>query len=157
MEHGDYYPFNSDTIVARDGDCVVIDCRGTHLCGYVAIENYKLPTAWIGDYRPDSLELLNIHGGLTYAEDKGDCTVFGFDCAHLDDDRDPALRRPDHVLGLARQMEQQIMEYARRHPEVRDADEERRMEILDEVRATAIMTSEPNPIALFCAAFRGGE
>ena len=153
MEHGDYYPFNHSGIVARDGDLVVLDV-GRHLCGYVAIENYKLPTAWIGDYTPDNLELLNVHGGLTYGRDQGDCTVFGFDCAHYADEGNPDLRDPAHVLNLARQMEQQIMEYARRYPELADADEERRLEILDEVRATGETYNEPSTIALFCAVAR---
>lgn len=34
--------------------------------------------------------------------------VYGFDCNHLDDDKDPLLQDPNHIFQLTVQMEQQI-------------------------------------------------
>ena len=51
-----------------------------HLCGYVHLpKGHEL--FGIGYYDVD----VNIHGGLTYAEQEGDDWVFGFDCAHAGD------------------------------------------------------------------------
>ena len=105
--------------------------------GYVVIPNSEIPRKWQGSYNADGLQYLQIHGGITYCEKEGKYTVFGFDCAHCDDAENPKLYKLDYVIELTEQMEKQILEYAKRYKEWQKANKERKLKILDEIRATA--------------------
>lgn len=63
--------------------------------------------------------------------------VFGFDCAHYRDEEDYRLSDPQHVLGLARQMRQQIVDYLAVLPAWHKADTETRIAMVDEIRQRA--------------------
>jgi len=105
--------------------------------GYVAIENSKIPKKWQGNYNADGLQYLQIHGGITFCEKHDNYTVFGFDCAHADDKENKRLYELDYVMELTEQMEQQILEYAKRYNEWEKAKKKRKLDILDEIRVTA--------------------
>jgi hypothetical protein len=59
--------------------CVVLR-RSIHLCGYVGLP--KGHKYYGKDYRKIDVD---VHGGLTYAEDDNGFWVIGFDCAHSGD------------------------------------------------------------------------
>jgi hypothetical protein len=63
-----FYPFNNKDVVLVEGNKAVLDCRGMHLCGYVALPTSSIPSEWHGNYDADALQYLNIHGGLTFCE-----------------------------------------------------------------------------------------
>lgn len=42
--------------------------RDFFYCGYVAFKKDQIPEAWHGSFKPPGLELLEIHGGITWAE-----------------------------------------------------------------------------------------
>lgn len=67
--------------------------------------------------------------------------VFGFDCAHADDDANDSLRDFDYVMKLAEQMRDQLLLLRDRVPEYRAASPEHQVEIMDEIRAQATMPS----------------
>lgn len=144
-----FYPFNSERyyIAIEDNKAVVKHSLG-HLCGYVVLENNKIPKEWIGNYNSDGLQYLNIHGGLTYCKEEHPYTVFGFDCSHLHDDSNPLLQQLSHVMRLTRQMEQQLLEFISRYEEYRKEDKEDRIKILDEIRSTAEIQLELGFMAL---------
>jgi len=129
----DYYPFNHKGLVLADGDVAVLDCRGSHLCGYVALPNDSIPKEWRGNYAADALQYLNIHGGITYCDAHEEDTVFGFDCAHSGDDENPLLKDPEHVKQLVLQMKAQLLAYAAVIDEWRAADRETRIKMVDEI------------------------
>ena len=58
-----------------------------HRCGYVTLPEGH-PCA---DKHYDELRV-DVHGGLTYGHDR----QFGFDCAHWDDAKDPALMSDEY-------------------------------------------------------------
>ena len=89
--------------------CVVIGIPNLHRCGYVAVG--KEHPLYGVDYGNESAALngaspecyFGVHGGVTYAGGKGDHPVespdlwwYGFDCAHMGDSPDPALRDADY-------------------------------------------------------------
>lgn len=86
--------------------------RPFHLCGYVAIQKNKIPVAWYNDYDADVLQFLNIHGGITFIEEKDECIIFGLDCAHAGDESDDKYIDENYVMKLVEQMEQQILLFA---------------------------------------------
>jgi hypothetical protein len=133
----DFYPFNYQGVEVREGNMVVIRIPGRHLCGYVAFPKDETPESWRGNYDADALQYLAVHGGLTYAEVKGDWCVFGFDCAHVDDDKNPALSDSTHVLGLTRQMRDQMIAFRSRLDEWRAAGRDQRIHIVEEIRQVA--------------------
>lgn len=58
-----------------------------HRCGYVTVpEGHPCAAKDYDDLRVD------VHGGLTYSHDR----TFGFDCAHWDDAKDPALMSEEY-------------------------------------------------------------
>jgi hypothetical protein len=121
--------------VLVDGDECVVDCRGSHLCGYTRIPREKTPDSWRGNYDADALQFLSVHGGLTYAEDDGDYCIFGFDCAHAGDENRPELKDAVHVLSLAKSMRQQLDLFAAKRDEWLLADRDLRVRIIEEIRA----------------------
>lgn len=130
------YPFNYKSAVI-DGDLCVVRHPSGHFCGYVAFPAKETPADWAGNYDADALQYLAIHGGLTYAKHSGDWCVFGFDCAHVDDDENPRLRDQDYVMVLARQMRDQMIAFRDRLDEYRKGNREQRAKLIDEVRAKA--------------------
>jgi hypothetical protein len=87
--------------------------------GYCALPKASVPRRWIdGDYSynavSEDLPDLDVHGGLTFSDVQGDYLILGFDCNHAWDEDDPALHNPGHVLELARDMERQIVEGAKK-------------------------------------------
>jgi len=135
MEELDFCPFNSNDIVLREDNLVVLRSIMNHLCGYAAFSADVIPKEWHGNYNADALQYLNVHGGITYAEvPKEGWVVFGFDCAHVDDDKNPALQNPNYVMELTRQMRQQILDYAAVIEEWREADSKKRCEMMDKIR-----------------------
>lgn len=130
------YPFSRE-LLRREDNMAVLDCRGMHLCGYVALADEAIPAEWRGNYDAPGLQFLAVHGGLTFAESENGWSVFGFDCGHAGDSDNPALSDPDHVLHLTRQMRTQLLRFADRWPEFTASDREGRCAILDEIRALA--------------------
>lgn len=47
-----------------------------HHCGYVET------TTHISE---DAISMCDVHGGITFTDDKGDTIVYGFDCGHYND------------------------------------------------------------------------
>lgn len=63
--------------------------------------------------------------------------VFGFDCGHYGDENNPSLRDPQYVLGLARQMREQIKAFAKILPQWREANRDQRLQMIEEIRGEA--------------------
>jgi len=82
-----------------------------HYCGYCRLPSR--PTIETG-YR-GILTYVPVHGGITYAnEDATDCTmVYGFDCGHFDDEKNPLLRDLDWLSAECERMAEWISEAAR--------------------------------------------
>jgi hypothetical protein len=148
----DFYPFNHKHCVLTDGNRAVLACHFDdsadmhHYCGYVAIPIGSVPVEWRGNYNADALQYLAIHGGITYCEvapkEEPQFVVFGFDCAHCDDDENPDLKDVSYVMRLAAQMESQLITYAKRIEKWRDANRERRIEIIESIIREAEVKTE---------------
>ena len=163
-----FYPFlpvgRSQVINIQD-DCVVVKCDGyvssipnlpdipDWFCGYCAIKKDKLPNAWWGDYEADGIEFLNVHGGITYAKLEGDWAVFGFDCSHHNDANNPNCQDPNWVMAQAKQLETLLLAYAERIVEWRQANRERRIEILEEVNSLGEVSNDLGFGAMLSALF----
>jgi hypothetical protein len=59
--------------------------------------------------------------------------IFGFDCGHADDEKNPLLQDPKHVLELTRQMRQQLEAYAAIIPQWRAANRRLRIQMIQEI------------------------
>ena len=134
-----FYPFNYERgeVKTKDRLCVIrveSSYKGGYFCGYVVFKNDEIPESWIGNYDASGLQYLNVHGGLTYAKQEGDWSVFGFDCAHAHDDEDVKLQDADYVMSLVEQMESQMKVLATKHRDFLKADKEGKIKILDEIR-----------------------
>jgi len=78
-----------------------------YFCGYTWFKTSEIPEDWL-EY--DNIDYnLDIHGGLTYSTIVGDYVIYGFDCAHLDDENNPNLRDETYVLELCRVMRSEIL------------------------------------------------
>ena len=126
-------------LLSKD-NAFVLDCRGSHLCGYCSIPKNEIPGEWQGDYDADALQYLKIHGGITYCHVDGEMVVFGFDCAHAGDEGRLDLKDPKIVLEHAITMEKMIRAYAARIDEWRSASKEKRCEIIDEINKMSTET-----------------
>jgi hypothetical protein len=62
-----------------------------HRCGYVGV---PAGHPMFGKHY-DDVEVA-VHGGLTYSEEDEGLWCFGYDCAHWDDAKDPALISDEH-------------------------------------------------------------
>jgi hypothetical protein len=147
-----FYPFNHSGLVLAEGNRAVLRC-GTdsawshkHLCGYVALPIGSVPIEWRGNYNADALQYLAVHGGFTFCEvepkENPSHVVFGFDCAHLDDENDLDLQDPAYVMRLTQQMEDQLLAYAAQIEEWRSADRERRIAMIDVIIKSAQIKTE---------------
>lgn len=67
-----FYPFNHKDVALVKDNKAVLNCRGHHLCGYVAFPVDRIPKEWYGDYNADALQYLSVHGGLTFCEVEND-------------------------------------------------------------------------------------
>lgn len=138
------YPYNYEGDALREGRFVVIRTDLGHLCGYTAIDNRLLPASWHGSYDPSPLQLMAIHGGVTYAENLGDFTIFGFDCCHAGDRENPALQDVQHVMALVREMDRLIMLFITEHwPTFAFASVEERCAIIDQINAASAFPANP--------------
>ncbi len=138
------YPFNytKGATEIRDNRIVNQHSFG-HFCGYVALKKSKLPRNWHnGDYDTDALQYLQIHGGITFCETTKNYVIYGFDCAHAGDEKNIKLKDINYVFKLVSQMEQQILEYAKRHEAWRKAKREKKIKIMQEIIDTASVKTE---------------
>lgn len=150
-----YEDENQREIIARVfKDVYGHDKSQYHLCGYVALPKKNIPTSWWGNYDADGLQYLSIHGGLTYAGVVGGYCIFGFDCAHAGDDDDPNMLDPEYVMILVDKMEEQLLSYKKIIRKWRNADTEKRLELLDEIRGT---TTEQLGFGAMIDIMSGGE
>ena len=62
-----------------------------HRCGYVSV---PAEHPMFGKHY-DDVEV-DVHGGLTYSKAEDGAWCFGYDCAHLDDAKDPALMSDEY-------------------------------------------------------------
>lgn len=152
-----FYPFNYVTknngFVLREGNKCVLKHRRANYCGYVVIENILIPAEWLGNYNHDHLELLNVHGGITYADQESEFySVFGFDCAHAGDEENDRLKDINYILELTEVMEQQILERAKYIGEYRELKNmEDKINHLDKIRKTAVIKSKVSSIPMMLA------
>ena len=62
--------------------CEVIRCKGIgHLCGYVTLPEWH---PWANLTTCDLIDV-DVHGGITFAQQTDDGYVIGFDCGHAGD------------------------------------------------------------------------
>ena len=75
------YPENQAIVTWKKDDLTftIVDCRGSHYCGYV-----RFPERPVKEEGYDAILLyVPVHGGITYAEQSTDRSiVYRFDCAH---------------------------------------------------------------------------
>jgi len=149
-----YYPFNFKGAIAKDNK-VILKTRMGHYCGYVQIPEALLPKHWIESqpiYRADNIELLNVHGGVTYSRKEGSMVVFGFDCAHSGDETNEKLKDEEYLFSLCEVMEQQILAHAKKIAKYQSyKSKEKRIKHIEAIRKTAKIGSEIAMIPLFCA------
>ena len=139
-----FYPFNrkgDHDLVLVKGNKAVTRVKASHsplrapirapFNGYVVFHKKDIPKSWWGGYSADALQYLNIHGGITYHRKEGNYVVFGFDCAHLDDEKNTKLFDENYVMQLTEQMEEQIMEYKKVIKKWRKYGIKRRCRLLD--------------------------
>lgn len=138
------------------GNKVVLKTRMGHYCGYVQIPEASLPKHWIESqpiYRADDIELLNVHGGVTYSKKNGNMVVFGFDCAHSGDETNEKLKDEEYIFSLCEVMEQQILTHAKKIDKYQSyKSKEKRLEHIEAIRKTAKINSDISVIPLLCAA-----
>lgn len=162
-----FYPFNHSNKQRewspRPGVTMVLikHSRGGHYCGYVCydLSVVPIPEKWQGDYSEDGIDLLNIHGGLTYGEvdREGDVAyaTFGFDCMHCGDAKNPDLQDLDHLSKLTEQMDQQLMAMLIRREEIDQCTTQaQKNDIIDQIRSTAVIQEDVSIFALFAAVGR---
>ena len=78
---------------------------GSHICGYARFKSRPVIEQGYGGI----LTYAVVHGGITYsAEDEGGTVVYGFDCAHAGDDRDPNCISPTWLLDQCKSMVRSI-------------------------------------------------
>lgn len=76
-----------------------------HYCGYV-----RFPSRFTKEQRYNGiLTYVPVHGGITYADEDDDGSmVYGFDCGHADDDKNPQMRDKEWLRGECQRMAQAI-------------------------------------------------
>jgi hypothetical protein len=87
-----------EAILKKGGACVVQHSILGHLCGYVRFNKRPVIEKEYGGI----LSYVPVHGGITYAkESKNGSMVYGFDCAHCDDENNPNCKDANWVLKEA--------------------------------------------------------
>lgn len=81
-----------------------------HYCGYCRFPSRPL----IEEKYRGFATYVPVHGGITYAKKEEDGTmVYGFDCAHADDDYNPLCKDIDWLMSETEKMAIGIMEASR--------------------------------------------
>lgn len=78
-----------------------------YFCGYTWFKLDEIPKEW-HEYSDIEYDM-DIHGGLTYSNIVGDYIIYGFDCAHLNDERNPRLQDELFILDLCQVMRSEII------------------------------------------------
>jgi hypothetical protein len=68
--------------------------------------------------------------------------VFGFDCGHYNDDKNPDLKDPNHVMMLVEQMEDQLTEFAKVYNQYLECNTEEQAQLMEKVTADASLRTE---------------
>jgi len=156
----DFYPFNHSNCVWQQGNKAIIQHdRYSHYCGYVVFDRKDVPETWFNDdYDLDSMDLLAIHGGLTYKEVKGDYVVFGFDCMHAGDEDNPLLQDLDYVIKLVDQMESQLKLHIKNLSKYKKLKtKEQQAAYLDNIKSKASLKVGFNLIGTLCFACKTAQ
>jgi hypothetical protein len=93
----------TDTWDVDDMRFYLVHTNGGHYCGYVRFtERFMQEERYSG-----ILTYVPVHGGITLAEEDDNGMIYGFDCAHLNDDHNPNtwsipwLKAECEKMGLA--------------------------------------------------------
>jgi len=104
-----------------------------HFCGYARFWRFGYTHNARPVVEPDYAGILiyvPVHGGITYAYEDENGMVYGFDCAHVDDEYNPLLREPKWLIAEAIRMTQAILLAAKYESAYLEASQEKRVEIL---------------------------
>lgn len=152
MKAKNYYPYAKVAGFSQHrGNCTIV--IGRHFCGYVSIPAKDLP-GW-KSYNEDYLDLLNVHGGITYyhLEEGGKVVIAGFDCAHAGDEDNDKLKSVDYLFQLCEVMEQQLREHAKHIKKFRSLKTvTAKLKHMDKIRSTAKISSDIPAIPAMIAA-----
>lgn len=85
--------------------CSVLLTTMGHYCGYARFADKPVKEPGYNGI----LSYVPVHGGITYAHAGDDGMVYGFDCAHLDDERNPLMRDIDWLKGQCQKMADSIV------------------------------------------------
>ena len=84
-----------------------------HYCGYCAFPQKPVKE----ESYHGVLTTVDVHGGITLAERMGDGMVYGFDCGHWGDAKDPRCRDLDWLSAECERMAAGILDAAEREDE----------------------------------------
>lgn len=106
------------------------EVRGSHYCGYV-----RFPVRPVQEPSYNGImTYVPVHGGITYARSSEDGSiVYGFDCAHADDDKNPELKDIEWLMAECETMAQGIKIATEFEQEylANDGDDKARADVLD--------------------------
>jgi len=113
--------------------CYLLHTEMGHNCGYVRFPKRPVKVAGydgILDYVP-------VHGGITYAHNDEAGMVYGFDCAHYNDEHNPLVRDPEWLKRECQNMADGILLAAKFEDRYlrAEGDNEQRAAILAEYEA----------------------
>jgi len=139
------YPEGHETAQTRDMDgaiLTVLRCRD-HFCGYARLP--KRPVTEDGYH--GILTYVPVHGGITYSHTDDDgSTVYGFDCAHLDDEHDPQLRDVEWLFAECERMARAVLIAGEFEPRyLAETDTDKRAAVLDEFIAACAERAGTEP------------
>lgn len=81
--------------------CSIVLTNHGHYCGYARFPVHPVTESGYHGI----LTYVPVHGGITYARaDKDGTMVYGFDCAHADDDNNPNIRDIEWLKAECRRM-----------------------------------------------------
>lgn len=168
-----FYPFNHENCIWNEDNKAII-LRTPYLdipenkrpmfnpilwqnyyCGYVLYHKSQMPTEWFNsDRQIDLLDMLGIHGGISYKDVHGDYLVFGFDCNHAFDSENPKLQDKNYIIELINQMEQQINLHIKKLLEFRKLKtKKQKIEHINEIiESSRYKDITPNILGMFCLA-----
>lgn len=89
------YPENKADLVWQDGGLTysILNCRGSHYCGYVRLK--KRLVKYESPHYNGIYSYIPVHGGITFASEDEQGVIYGFDCAHSGDEKDPKTKDID--------------------------------------------------------------
>ncbi|MDR1937840.1 MAG: hypothetical protein LBQ73_05000 [Tannerellaceae bacterium] len=100
---------NEKRFAYKGFECVILRC-GVHLCGYIGIP--KGHKYYGKDYNYIDANV-DVHGGLTYAQEDNGIWVIGFDCAHYGDYTGFSILGSDGTYKNMEYVEKQIKNLVR--------------------------------------------